>query len=211
MINYKYMKTSNLLFLIPFLLLTSCGPKEDNPEGGGNETGNTFTISFSDSSFTEQFSDGYNLTLSAGVVKLNTYVKSKISKDSILSEITTSNVHVHAYDDRNHLTLGSGNFANNKFNSGSLTWTSYESIYKVEVKAINYINVYSSGSYSGTNIDSPAHLKIGDSDYSLECGTTTIPDVKTFTKEFEEDVYTFSLTSENARVYIEELTITWRE
>lgn len=183
---------------------------QEHSEGGFDEE-YTVTIKLSGDEFsTIATKQGFQINdtdYPQNVEILKNYCASYLEHDKLLTSLNCTKLNTAEIDDKVYLCVGTGYFANDKFNQGILKWNSEEKIYKVEIKAQAYLK---RNSYSGDIIDYPAHVWIEEDDHSSEVEQGSTPVVQTFTKEFNDGVNSFSIKSTGARVLLEEITITWR-
>ena len=139
--------------------------------------------------------------------KLFDYCSSYLEKDGLLESFSCTKLNTAIYGSSTILTIGTGYYAKDMFNPGTLTWNSKVSIYKVEIKAQAY---FKENSYSGNVIDYPAHVLIDTDDHSLEVESESELALQTFSKEYAEGTKSFSINSTGGRVLLESLKITWR-
>lgn len=212
------MKKSLLILLS--LFLTSCTAiKEKNPENEPPTEDETFetytaTIALSGGTFAsfakeagKQIDD---LNHTSEKEELVLYISSKLEYDSTLENLSCTNLNTTEWETGAALCVGTGYFGKGKFKSGSLTWTSAFSIYSVEIKARAYTKM---DDYAGIEIiDEPAKLKIDQEDpVSLVDEGATEVSIITISKSYEEGTDSFTITSIDARVLLQEITITWRK
>ena len=143
----------------------------------------------------------------ANETKLQNYFASNLEYENLLESIECTKLNTALWNNIYYLCIGTGYYANNKFNEGTLKWNSQAKIYKVEISAQAYAK---ENSYSGNIIDKPAHIWIDEDDHSLEVEQESELSIHSFSKEYAEGVQSFSIKSIGARVLLESLTITWR-
>lgn len=141
------------------------------------------------------------------VRKLTEYCDSFLEYENLISSLSCTRLNTAEWNEKVYLCVGTGYYANNKFNAGKLQWNSIEKIYKVQIKAQAYAKL---NNYSGNTYDYPAHVWIDNDDHSLEFASPAEPTLQTFEKTYTEGVTKFVISSTGARVLLDEITITWR-
>lgn len=200
------MKKNILILLLASFALCGCDNNNEQEQGQTKPelTGEyTKEILTSGEVFTEKFpSSGYQFNSEENIEDLRGYFDSQIEYENLVTSIQVSSLQSRNGYDTNYLQVGSASLA------GSLKWNSDVFIYKVAVKACCYskYDLYN----QVTNTDSTAHVKINDSDYDLEGSVE--PTFKTFEKEFNEGVNSFTISSlaNSSRFFVKSITITWR-
>ena len=160
------------------------------------------TVLTSGENFSIKFPSGSHFDTSSKVETLTNHVKGQLKYTNLVKSISCTNLHTLAFEDVTYLEFGSGN------GSGALAFESDVKIYKVEVKVLCYAKYDSY--HKITNIDSWSHFLINDQDNDMTYDGKTNPSVMTFEKSFEEGVNSFTLASKDGRVFMKEMSITWR-
>ena len=172
---------------------------QPEPIGQNDYTG---TISTSGTNFEKMFSSGSHFDTTEKVETLTNHIKGQLRYSDLVKNITCTNLHTQEYNDVTYLQFGSGK------GIGALAFESDIKIYKVEVKVLCFAKYDST--HQITNIDSWSHFLINDQDNDMTYDGKTNPSVMTFEKTFEEGVNSFTLASKDGRVYLKEMSITWR-
>lgn len=190
------------------------GENENKPEGSGEQQGQpgdvyTALINTSGaaiSAVATKSGVSIDTTLLSGAEKaelFKTALKNQLQYDACLTSITCVNLYTAVWQDVCMIQIGSGNPAKGNLKSGTFTWNSSAKIYKVEIDAQCY-------SKEQGATDSLAHLKVDESDYSLEVAENEELEFKTISKEYAEGTNSFSLVNDGGRVLLKSLKITWR-
>lgn len=163
----------------------------------------TETIMSSGVTFVASFKDGYHFDTEQHKQDLAQYFYDQVEYENLITNVETDNLHARKFNSITYLQFGSGSNA-----IGSFKWTSKEKIYKVEFKVCCYAK---EDDYDRVvNIDNWSHIAIDSTDYDLTYDGKTLPEMKTFSKEYPEGVTSFTLSSSMGRVLMESMTITWR-
>ena len=194
------------------------GEQGGGQQGGGQQNTDPLeqeyvaTIQFSGSLFTNYASGAGVQADSEGYpgneTKLQEYCDSKLEYQNLLTSLKCTNLNTAEWNSTVYLCVGTGYYVKDKYKEGTLKWNSGVKIYKVEIKAQAYCT-YNDYEHV-TMIDSPAHVWIDDKDCSVEATQESELGFKTFSKDYENGVNTFSIKSTGARVLLESITITWR-
>lgn len=163
----------------------------------------TETIMSSGVAFATNFKDGNHFDTETHKEELAQYFYDQVEYENLITKVETDNLHARKFNSNTYLQFGSGSNA-----VGSFKWISKEKIYKVEFKVCCYAkeDTY----HEIVNIDSWSHIAIDSTDYDLTYDGKTLPEMKTFSKEYPEGVTSFTLSSSMGRVLMESMTITWR-
>jgi len=141
---------------------------------------------------------------------LSNCISGQLENKNLLTKLSCEKLNTAEWKSVVYLCVGTGDYANSKpdrqFKPGTLAWTSAEKIYKVEIKAMAYAKQYQGSEFG---LDKISHVWIDNDDYSLE--TEIEPELKTFSKTYEEGVNSFSIKSTGSRVLLESITITWKK
>ena len=184
----------------------------DKPEGGeqgGNEQQNppaneyTATILTSGSNFASEFSDRTQFGTATGTENLRTFIAGQLENNDLLSDIECTTMQALNYKDSRILQIGSGSA------TGSFTWESnIKKIYKVEATVCCYTKYNDNDNIWVT--DYWSHFLIDSDDHDLTYDGSTEPEMKSFSKIYENGTNSFSFFSQDGRVFIKEMKITWR-
>ena len=223
------MKKSFLILLFASLALTGCGdnqttdpeikPEDDpTPEPGpapdpipaGTYT-KTIKLSGDDfSSFaTEAGKQIDNADHSKEKGELLTYLRSKVDYETMVSELDCVKINTAEWETGAALCVGTGYYAKDKYNEGTFKWSSDAKIYHVEVKARAYTK---NNDYAGVvQIDEPAKIQIDNGEIMPLLGEKeTTATVKTIEADYPDGTDCFTIKSHDARVVLQEVTITWK-
>jgi len=172
----------------------------------------TATIEAHGADFKRLFPEGYNFELSSGPTLLKEFIDDQLEYLNLISSVECVKCTSRDNESDTYFQIGTGSPAKGKFNEGTFKWNSIEKIYKVEITAFNYSNPYNDYSTGNLvpNVDTDGHIWIDDDDNSLEIGSSEMPQTKTFTKEYENGVNSFTLKATGGRILIEKMKITWR-
>lgn len=211
------MKKSFLILLFTSLALTGCNDKGSSDPGTGPGTdpipsgeytkiiklsGDEFS-SFAKAAGKQIDNDEY----AAQKGQLLTYLQSKTDYSTMVTELDCTKINTAPWDDLAALCIGTGYYLNGKFSQGIFKWTSEVMIYHIEVKA----RAYTKDNQGTIQVDQPAKIQIDDGEKMplLNCGETN-PTVKSFTADYQEGTKNFTISSYDARVVLQEITITWK-
>ena len=182
---------------------------EQQPSGGSEDTPQelvdgeyTGTASTSGDTFETKFHSGTHFDNASKIETLTNHIKGQLKYTNLVKSITCTNLHTQEFEGVTYLQFGSGQ------GSGALAFQSEVKIYKVEVEVLCFAKYDST--HEITNIDSWSHFLINDQDNDMTYDGKTNPSVMTFEKTFEEGVNSFTLASKDGRVYLKEMSITWR-
>lgn len=165
---------------------------------------NDYTVSLqtSGSGFVAKFPAGSHFDTSAKQESLKGYLESQLQYANLIKSVACTNLHSQAWYNETYLQFGSGS------GSGALAFQSDVKIYKVSVKVLCYAKYDSY--HQITNIDSWSHFLINDQDNDMTYDGQSNPSVMSFENTFESGVNTFTLASKDGRVFLKEVSITWR-
>ena len=127
----------------------------------------------------------------------------------MVSELDCTKINTAQWETGVALCVGTGYYLNDKFSKGTFKWSSDAKIYHVEVKARAYTKY---NDYAGTlQIDEPAKIQLdnGEKLSLFEEGDTT-PEIKSIQADYPDGADCFTIRSYDARVVLEEVTITWK-
>lgn len=185
------------------------GTNSGSSESGGqqnqpqelNKEEYTATILTSGSNFESQFSVGTNFD-DTKVTSLTNFFAAQLLYTNLVNELTCTKLVSAAYDNIAYMQFGS------QKGVGALAITSGVKIYKVAVKVSCFAkyNDYQ----KQWNIDNEAHFYINQQDNDLSYDGATPPSFVSFEQTFEDGIDTVNLASYNGRVFLKEMTITWR-
>lgn len=163
----------------------------------------TETIETSGVSFATAFSPGYHFDTDAHKEELAEYFYDQVEYENLITEVETDNLHSQKFDSVTYLQFGSGSIAN-----GYIEWKSIEKIYKVEIEVLCYAK---EDTYHGiTNIDNWSHIAINSTDFDLTYDGKTNPTISKISLDFPDGVTSFKVSSSLGRVFMKDMTITWR-
>ena len=174
---------------------------DGNPSGQTQE-GHTVTIQTSGTDFVSRFSAGSHIDTDAKQTALKEYFQSQLQNTDLIKSVACTNLHSQEWDNNTYLQFGSGT------GSGAIAIESNLKIYKVSVKVLCFAKYDSY--HEITNIDSWSHFLINDQDNDMTYDGQSNPSVMSFENTFESGVNTFTLASKDGRVFLKEMTITWR-
>ena len=193
------------------------GQKDEKSSGNPDETGKdegkdqgeelvgkeyTATIQTSGSGFATKFSAGSHFDNSDKQTSLKGYLDSQLQYINLIKTISCTNLHSQSWDNQTYLQFGSGSGV------GGLSIESDVKIYKVSVKVLCYAKYDSY--HQITNVDSWSHFHINEQDNDMTYDGNTNPSVMSFENTFESGINTLNLVSQYGRVFLKEMTITWR-
>lgn len=167
-----------------------------------DESGYTATLSTSGSSFASQFSPGSHFDTEQKRANLKEYLSSQLQYSELINTIACTNLHSQTYQET-YLQFGSGTGV------GALAITSNVKIYKVEVKVLCFAKY--DDYHNILNVDSWSHFYINDQDNDMTYDGQSAPSVMSFEKSFESGIDTVTLASKDGRVFLKEMTITWKK
>lgn len=221
------MKKSFLILLFASLALTGCN--NTPPVDSGDESGSdpspgpgpapdaipsgeyTKTIKLSGEEFSS-FSDDSgkqvnNTDHSKEKGELLTYLQSKVDYETMVSELDCIKINTAEWDTKAALCVGTGYYLNDKFSEGSFKWSSDVKIYHVQVKA----RAYTKNNSGVIQVDEPAKIQIDDGEICPLLGEgETTASVKPFEADYPDGTDCFTIKSYDARVVLQEITITWK-
>lgn len=180
-------------------------PKDDPGDVDPNFETYTATIETSGSSFASTFSAGSHFDTEGKINSLKNYFDDQLEYQNLITSVTCDNLHSQAFNSVTYWQFGSGN------GPGSFTWNSNVKIYSVEATVLCYAKYDSY--HQIYNIDSWAHFLVGDVNQDLTYDTeegTKIPDEVVVSKSFESGTKSFTLASQDGRVFVKQLRITWK-
>lgn len=151
-----------------------------------------------------QFDDS---SYSRNVETLFQYCDNQFDFKGLISSISCTNLNTCEWEKGAALCIGTGYYGKDRFKPGSFTWNSELKIYKVEVEAQAY---YKANNYDGDIVDTYACLHLDDVEKNLIEDSEIIPSIKKVSKEYQDGVNKFTLSSTGGRVAIKQITITWR-
>ena len=155
-------------------------------------SGADFHALYPDSGF--QFNSEYN------VESLKNFFGDQLEYYDLITSISCESLQAREGLETSYLQIGSG------LNVGSLTWNSDVKIYSVLLEVCCY-SKYDSY-HQITNSDTSAKAKIDNSTFDLEGSVE--PTFKTFSQNYSEGVYSFTISNNSGRIFVKSLTITWR-
>lgn len=162
----------------------------------------TQTILTSGPSFAGSFNAGYHFDTADHKLELANYFYDQVDYENLITNVETDNLHAQKFNTVTYLQFGSGSGA------GSFVWHSIEKIYKVEINVLCYAK---EDTYHGiTNIDSWSHIAIDDTDFDMTYDGKTNPQVQKYSVNYPNGVTSFKIESSMGRVYMQDMTITWR-
>ena len=168
-----------------------------------NKKEHTVTVLTSGSSFASTFTDRTQFGNTAGTTDLKNFISGQIQNVNLLTSLTCETLQAFNYKESRILQFGSGS------GPGSLMWESENyKIYKVEVTVCCYTKYNDSDQI--WNTDNFSHFLIDDTDKDLTFIGDEEPQMSTFSKTYEEGVNQFQLSSLYGRVFLKEMSITWR-
>lgn len=165
-------------------------------------SGNDFSVVATNAGV--QFDDA---SYSRNVELLKEYCDSCLEYKDLINSINCSNLNTCEWDEGAALCIGTGYYGNGKFKAGSFTWNSKVKIYKVEIEARAYTK---KNNYSGDIVDTPAVIHLDEERLKLVANGDTTASLKTLSKEYDDGVNSFTISSTGARVAIKQIKITWR-
>ena len=175
---------------------------QQSPELIG-ESGYTATLLTSGSSFATKFPGGSHIDNETKKQQLTDYLSSQLEYSGLIESLTCTLLNTQTYDNETYMQFGSQNGV------GGLGFTSGLKIYKVEVKVLCFAK---HNSYQNIlNVDNSAHFLINDQDNDMSYDGEKPPSVMSFEKSFENGVNTVTLGSKSGRVFLKEMTITWKK
>lgn len=180
----------------------SNGNNQQNPPENIPDEGYTAKILTSGSDFASKFSAGSHFDNEKKQSALKEFLSSQLQYSGLISDLSCTNLHTQAFKNITYLQFGSGKGV------GALSITSGVKIYKVQVKVLCYAKYNDTDQI--TNIDSWSHFYIDNQDNDLTYDGKTDPTVMTFEKSFDSGVNSFNLASKDGRVYLKEMSVTWR-
>lgn len=164
--------------------------------------------------FATMFSDGYSFINSNGDKKiedllsyLNLWTVDSTYNSGLFNDIdgfsAFANTHETGNEESVHLKIG------DRKGFGSMTFKTNKMILSVSIEAQAYYKTYSSGSFSGFNVDETAAISLDDVNESLASPAGEPTQVHTIEKSYSSPCYSFSLsaTKETQRVFVNSITI----
>lgn len=190
-----------------------CGAKLTN-------TGDLITdvIPMCGSIFADNFALHQDLLSSDQSDFIQTYINSFIEEENYVNDVNYWCLNTNDYNDIRYLTLGTGYFLKTgKYSSGGLEITTSKEIEKVEINARAYINAYPGyGAQAGTMVYQPdyiASVLLDGEELSLAVKEDAVETIsKSITKDYSSSGGTkyFKIESKDARVFLENIKITWK-
>ena len=168
-----------------------------------DDSGYTATLVTSGSGFSSTFSAGSHFDTAQKQAQLLDYLSSQLEYTGLIEGLSCTNLHTQEFDDVTYMQFGS------QKGVGALGITSGLKIYKVEVKVLCFAKYDSY--HNITNIDSSAHFFINDQDNDMSYDGSSNPSVMSFEKSFDEGVDIVTFASKDGRVFLKEMTITWKK